>query len=450
MISLFFKTYGCLANVADSMAIFKHLQTIGCYLVEKKEDADLIIVNTCAIRDKAEQKLFSYLGELKKIKENKPHIKIVVAGCVASYKKEELKQRFENISFVHGARDDQNSLLSSLTNLVTKIKKQKGLYDKNILPAKKQTNTPNNELHPEVKKSLINIMTGCNKYCSYCIVPFTKGSEKSFDSKKIITQIKQDIGNGIKEITLLGQNVNSYQDPSSGIYFPDLLKQIAQIEGEFWIRWMTPHPQDMTPELFHVIAEFNDKIPAHIHFPVQSGSNKILQLMNRNYTVEEYVSKIGWIKKYLPHATITTDIIVGFPGETENDYLKTRELMEEVKYDLIYSFIYSPRKYTKASKMIDNCLIKEKTSRLTALQKRQMEISKIKNLHNVGKTMKTLVEKRLANGKLLAKTEGNIRVLLDGPDELIGRFVDLKVGDSDAVNMSGEAHSSLSGGIAKW
>ena len=280
-------------------------------------------------------------------------------------------------------------------------------------------------------------MTGCDNYCSYCIVPFTRGREKSYPINAIIERIRKDVKSGAKEINLLGQNVNSYKDPQTGAGFAELLKQVAQIEGDFWVRFVSPHPKDMTKDVLHTISEHNDKLCAFIHLPLQSGSNKILQAMNRTYDVEKYMEQVGWIKDILPHATISTDIIVGFPGETEEDYLETRRVMENVNYDLVFSFIYSPRKYTKAALMEDNCSLEEKTRRLEVLQKRQVDICFAQNSLNIGKTLKTLVEKRLTNGKLLARTEGNIRVLFEGKDELIGRFVKLKIEDAGSVNLIG-------------
>ena len=195
----------------------------------------------------------------------------------------------------------------------------------------------------ELKRSFINIMTGCNKYCAYCIVPFTRGREVSYPMTQILEQVQHDVLNGAKEVTLIGQNVNSYIDPEK---FPELLRRVAQIEGEFWVRFVSPHPQDMTREMFEVIAANRPKLTAYIHFPVQSGSDKVLEMMKRNYTAAQYLEQIGWLRDLMPDATISTDIIVGFPGESEEDYLATRQLMETVRYDLIYSFIYSPRKYT--------------------------------------------------------------------------------------------------------
>jgi len=475
MITFFFKTYGCQANVADSEEVSKYLISLGCLRVSVEEQADVVIINTCAIRDKAEQKLFSYVGRLADCKREKPYVKIGVIGCVASYKKQEIYERFDHVSFVYGARDDIDTFCAYLTDLVVKLETTKQVFAGNtqtqssqvqsnarvsgqdrdiqsivtrkklvkktygINPARAFVLKQDKPEEPELRRSFINIMTGCNKYCTYCIVPFTRGREISFSSDEIIEKVTRDVALGAKEITLVGQNVNSYKDPVQGQNFAQLLKRVAKLDGNFWVRWISPHPQDMTVELFDVIAEHKDRIVPYVHFPVQSGSNKILELMNRNYTRERYLEQINWLRDRIAHVTISTDIIVGFPGETKEDYQQTRELMELVRFDFVYSFIYSPRKYTRALKLLeqDVCMQEEKTMRLQALQKRQKEISLERNSLLIGKRLKSLVEKRLTNGKLLARTEGNVRVLFSGKDDLIGKFVMVDIDSTCPVNLSG-------------
>ncbi|MFA5075121.1 MAG: MiaB/RimO family radical SAM methylthiotransferase [Candidatus Babeliales bacterium] len=471
MVNLFFKTYGCQANVADSQSLENYLISLGnVQVVENENLADLILINTCAIRDKAEKKVSSYIGQLAELKKNKTYLNIGVIGCMASYLKKEILTRFDHVSFVFGAKDDLNILKDYLHDLVLKLETIKEIYAheqvheqvhekdnkvkfelkrlKKIINSKNVINNKVKELSDlslggvknkdkELKQSFINIMTGCNNYCSYCIVPFTRGREKSYPSNILLDRIKRDLDLGVKEITLLGQNVNSYKDPVTNNGFEWLMEQVANLTGEFWVRFVSAHPKDMTIDLLKVIADHQDKLCTFIHLPLQSGSNKILQSMNRTYTIEKYMEQIDWVKKILPQATITTDIIVGFPGETEQDYLMTRKIIEQVRYDLIYSFIYSPRKYTKAALMLDNCSNEEKNKRLQELQTRQMEICFENNLLTVGKTFKTLVEKRLANGKLLARTKGNLRVLCDSKDELVGTFVKLKIKSAGRANLIG-------------
>ncbi|MFA6527624.1 MAG: MiaB/RimO family radical SAM methylthiotransferase [Candidatus Babeliales bacterium] len=505
MITYFLKTYGCQANVADSHGVATFLDECGCQQVEQEVDADLIIINTCAIREKAEQKLFSYIGTLAPLRAEKPYQKLGVMGCVASYKKRELYGHFPHVDFVYGAREEMTMLMAYLNDVVQSIATAKQLFmteperytpqtegrDKNIqkvverkrllprgtkslpfivrdalraphcergnvfLPSNLRTSvdslavrgeelqgsasnhTANTRVPKEVRRSFINIMTGCNKYCTYCIVPFTRGREISFPMHEILEKVAREIELGSKEITLIGQNVNSYIDPVTSARFPELMERVAQLSGAFWVRFISPHPQDMTRDLFEVMAKYRKKLVGYLHFPLQSGSNRILQAMNRTYTAEEYLEKVGWIHELLPDATITTDIIVGFPGETEEDYQATRRVMEDVKFDLIYSFIYSRRKYTKAFSMEDNCSMQEKEARLEALQKRHIEICQERNQRLVGKQIKALVEKRLTNDKLLARTEGNVRVLFDGSDDVIGTFVTLEICEAKPVNVYG-------------
>lgn len=479
IITFFNKTYGCQANFADSEGLSRFLKELGCTQVNSEVEADLIIINTCAIRDKAEQKLYSYLGKLAILRNEKPYLKIGVIGCVASYRKKEFYEKFDYISFVHGAREEISILQGYLAEIVSNIQSAKTLFndtpktDAEKLESKikylrqdrrlkkifekqnsgvmqnsisklnlhehfKDDDADSNEQSSDVR-ALINIMTGCNKYCSYCIVPFTRGREISYPMADILTAVKKDIERGAKEITLVGQNVNSYADPQTGARFPELLEKVAQIPGEFWVRFVSPHPQDMTLDLFQVMAKYRPKLTAFLHFPLQSGSNTILKAMNRNYTAQEFLDKIKWVKDLMPDVSITTDIIVGFPGETEADYLATREIMEIVKFDQIYSFIYSKRKFTKSFNMEDNCPVSEKARRLSELQKRQREISLELNRKNIGKTLKVLVEKQLEPGKLLCRTEGNARVFLHGNADLIGRFLNVKIENTTVVNMTGKA-----------
>ncbi len=484
MITYFFKTYGCQANVADSQGLSQYLAELGSTDAATEQDADLIIVNTCAVREKAEQKLWSYLGLLTDIKRARPYLKIGVIGCVASYKKKEIYDRFDQVSFVYGAREELPALKAYLHDVVVQLETTKQLYTqsppekrdaiigaskgqdrdvkkvvelKNLFQTsrlsgfsafkkKEQKISPVVEQRPaakELNRSFINIMTGCNKYCAYCIVPFTRGREISYPMSQLVAQVQHDVTNGAKEITLIGQNVNSYIDPETGALFPELLRRVAQVEGRFWVRYISPHPQDMTIDLFDVMKEFGSKIAASLHFPVQSGSNEILKAMNRNYSIEEYLQKVGWIRDRMPDATISTDIIVGFPGETEQDFLATMDVIEKVRYDLIYSFIYSPRKFTKAWKMADDCPADIKSARLETLQKRQMEIAFEQNSLNIGKIITCLVEKRLEHGKLLARTEGNVRVVFDGSDDLIDTFVDVEILSTGPANMSGQLHRAV-------
>jgi MiaB/RimO family radical SAM methylthiotransferase len=487
VISFFIKTYGCQANVADSHGLSTYLQTLNAHPVPTEAQADLIIINTCAIREKAEQKLFSYIGQLACYKKLKPHLKIGIIGCVASYKKQELFTRFDHITFVFGAKEDITTLQAYLADLIPQLRKActtrdqeahhkpapvllgRQIRDLSKFTAHLKTKTPkdtsekksisklnldvysqeNYQKHnqkiiikhehdssnifcddhacdkniPEIRRSFINIMTGCNKYCTYCIVPFTRGREISYPMSQILTAVQQEVSQGSKEITLLGQNVNSYRDPGTGALFHTLLEKVALLSGDFWVRFFSPHPQDLTKDLFQVIAQYRPKLTACIHFPLQSGSNKILQHMNRNYTIEEYLTKVSWIQELLPGYTLSTDIIVGFPGETEEDYQETQKIAEQIQFDLIYSFIFSKRKYTKAYALPDGTPLAIKNKRLEKLQKVQHESALLRNSRLISTKIQVLVEKQDTHDKLLGRTEGNIRVLFVGPPTLIGHFV---------------------------
>lgn len=449
MINFYIKTYGCQANAADSQAVSNFLIDLGCKEQTSELDAELIIVNTCAIRDKAEHKVYSYIGSLIKLKRKQHNFKVVVIGCIATYRKKEFYSRFPSVIFVSGARDKKEYLQKNLIDLVLSLETTNQLFDKpkisNVSTKTKVTRLKKFDLKlggikndiKHAKQSFVNIMTGCNNFCTYCIVPFTRGREISYSAFEIIEKIKFDIAQGVKEVTLIGQNVNSYKDPENGLNFAQLLEKIAKLDGEFWIRFVSPHPKDMSLDVIKIMVKYPEKICNWIHHPVQSGSNEILEAMKRSYTVEKYLEQIDWIRKYLPDATISTDIIVGFPGETEVDYLKTRELMETVRFDNIFSFIYSPRKFTKAALLEDNCLYKEKQRRLNELQKRSIQIVKEKNEKYVGKKLRCLVEKRTTNGKLLARSSGNHRILFDGDDLKIDTFVKIKVESAGAVNFTG-------------
>lgn len=473
MINFFFKTYGCQANVADSEGLATFLKTIECRDVTTEEESDLIIINTCAVREKAEQKLYSYLGRLCDIKKTKPFMKIGVIGCVASYKRDEIYKRFDQVNFVYGAKEDYKVLESYLADLVVKLETTKQMFsDSGSLPAsfieqdfdlkkvvqqgpslfksprvgsltifKKKPQVKGIEARSkELNRSYINIMTGCNKFCAYCIVPFTRGREVSYPMQEIVDRVAHDVSNGSKEVTLIGQNVNSYKDPETGHLFSELLRRVAALEGKFWVRWVSPHPQDMTVELFDVIAQYSDRIPPYVHFPLQSGSNRVLELMKRNYTIEQFCEQIGWLRDRMPDATISTDMIVGFPGETEEDFEATMAAIEKIRFDWVYSFNYSPRKHTLASRtMSDDVAQDVKSRRLERLQARQIEIGAQVYAKHIGKTYEVLVERRLEDGNLLARTPGNVRVLLmNEPEPLVDSFAKVCILSSGPVNLVGE------------
>ncbi len=443
MINFFIKTYGCQANVADSQAVANFLVNLDCKQVYSEKLADLIIINTCAIREKSEQKIYSYLGRLAKLQKRNSLLKIIVIGCVASYKKKDFYVRFGFITFVSGSRDDKNVLRDKLIDIVLSMQTSKSLLvpnKKDFLDNQDKNNFKLGGVRRETRhstQSFINIMTGCNNFCTYCIVPFTRGSEISYSSKEILEKIKQDIALGTKEIFLLGQNVNSYKCPETNLNFAQLLEAVAKLEGDFWVRFVSSHPKDMTLDVIKVMAKYKEKVCGFVHHPLQSGSNKILKAMNRSYTLEKYLKQVDWIRNYLPDATISTDIIVGFPGETDQDFEQTLEVIKKIKFDNIFSFIYSPRKFTKAAMLKDNLSYEQKQSRLAILQKIQVDISRANNENYVGCILKCLVEKEAVNGMLLARSAGNHTILFDGDLAKIDTFVNIKINSARATNLIG-------------
>jgi len=472
MIAVFFKTYGCQANVADSAGIAAFLEGLGCYQVESEKEADLIIINTCAIREKAEQKLYSYLGELVEYKQALPYLKIGIIGCVASYRKQEMLKRFDYISFVSGARDERTSFLTYLADVIVQLETEKQFFARTgtlepqskslerdvkaamadrlavtALPAfrKAQEAALGGAVAPdgEVKRAFVNITTGCNNYCTFCIVPFTRGRETSYVLDDIVARVAHEVGAGSKEVTLIGQNVNSYTCPQTGARFAALLQAVAEIPGDFWVRYISPHPKDMTMDVLEVMQRYRDKLCSWCHFPLQSGSTRVLELMNRTYTKEEYLAQADRIRATIPDVTITTDIIVGFPGEAHDEFLETCEVAERVGFDMAYSFIYSRRKYTKAYAMGDTCSAEEKAERLQVLQEKLKKIGLARNELFVGKTLRVLVEKRGAHDKLLARSSGNHRVVFDGDDTLIGTFVDVYVEAAAQAELRGRLAQNL-------
>ena len=428
-------TYGCQQNEADSERIAGMLSESGYGIVKDTSLADVIIVNTCAVREHAEERAFSITGGYKHLKEARPWLKIGMCGCMASKAdtSEKIKKSYPYIDFVFGTEK-----LAELPEIIYRA-----------ISGGKRVFVPNNgdieiaEGLPVVRESdfraWVSIMYGCNNFCTYCIVPYVRGRERSRRPEKIIEEVEELAKSGCREITLLGQNVNSYgKEFSDECNFADLLSRICKIDGDFIVRFMTSHPKDASKELIDVMAE-NPKIAKHFHLPVQSGSDRILKEMNRHYDRETYLSLVEYMRERMPDIAISTDIIVGFPGETEEDFLDTLDLMRKVKYDMIFSFIYSPRTGTPAAKMeqVDD---KIKSERMERLLKLQNELLAEKNLSYVGKTMRVLVEGRSKTNteKMSARTEGNRIVLFDGDDSLTGNFAYIRITKSAPFALFGE------------
>ncbi len=382
------KTYGCQMNVHESEKLAGMLRSLGYENTEDDTKADIIVFNTCAIRDGAEQKVFGNVGAVKNFKKANPNLIVAVCGCMAQMKgrAEIFKKKFPFVNIVFGTHN-----INEFKNYLQRYQNYKqNIYE--IWDTEKEI-SENVELYRTSDyNAWVNIMYGCNNFCTFCIVPYVRGRERSRNLEDIVSEVKQLVSEGFKFITLLGQNVNSYGNDRKGenLSFAKLLETLAQLDGNFRIKFMTSHPKDLSQEVIDVIAKY-DKISKYIHLPVQSGSNRVLKAMNRNYTVEHYKGLIERIRTSIPSATISTDIIVGFPTETEEEFLETCRLVEEVKYDGVFGFMYSPRTGTVAEKMeqVDKAVKQDRVHRLLNLAK---TITKTKTQEMVGKEFEVILE----------------------------------------------------------
>ena len=431
------RTYGCQQNEADSEYLIGMLEKMGYTPTEDEKAADLILVNTCAVREHAELKALSITGQFKHLKEQKRELLIGMCGCMVSqeHRKEDVKHKYPYVDFLFGT-----SQLYAFPEI---------LYKK-IVTGKRQLCAGDGgdghiaeglPIHrASAFKAWLSIMYGCNNFCTYCIVPYVRGRERSRDPERILEDAKALAASGVKEITLLGQNVNSYgKDLPKPLSFAELLRRVCAIESDFIVRFMTSHPKDATRELVDVMAE-NKKIAKAFHLPLQSGSDAILRKMNRNYTAEKYLDLVAYMREKMPDIALTSDIIVGFPGETEEDFEETLRVLETAQYDNIYSFIYSPRKGTPAAKMPDRVPPDVSSARFARLLDTQMAISNKQNREYVGKTVKVLVEgySKTDGSKLTGRSEKNRLVHFEGPAELIGNFADVRVTSAETFALFGE------------
>ena len=432
------RTYGCQQNEADSERISGMAVNMGYALTNDESEADLIIVNTCAVREHAELKALSITGQFKHLKEKKRSLVIGICGCMVSqeHRKEDVKNKYPYVDFIFGT-----SMLYRFPEILyRKLMSGKREFwldtgdDGNIaegLPIKRESSF----------KAWVSIMYGCNNFCTYCVVPYVRGRERSREKERIIEEVRGLVLEGYKDITLLGQNVNSYcKDLYDGAYdFADLLSDICSIDGEYTLRFMTSHPKDASVKLIDVIAA-NPKISRQFHLPLQSGSNAILRKMNRVYTRERYLELVEYMRSLMPEISITTDIIVGFPGETENDFEDTLDMLRRVRYDNIYSFIYSKRKGTPAATMPDQIDPEVKSSRMDRLLAVQNEISNEKNQLYVGTVQEVLVEGRSKTNeeRLTGRNEKNRLVHFEGDDSLIGKTVKIKITRAETYALFGE------------
>jgi len=427
------ETYGCQQNEADSERIRGILVESGYAIVQEAEGADVVVMNTCAIREHAEQRVFGNLGALTHTKRRHSGQKIFLCGCMAG--QEHVVQRIKH-SYPHVDGVFSTHHLWQFPELLYRVlstgKRVYFVADEAGSIAEGLPQQRDNTL-----KAWVSIMYGCNNFCTYCIVPYVRGRERSRQPEDILRECRDLIASGAKEITLLGQNVNSYgKDLSCGIDFSDLLKQIADIPGDFLIRFMTSHPRDAGKKLFDTMAS-SPKIAKQLHLPFQSGSSRILKAMNRHYDREKYLELVAYAKSVMPELVLTSDVIVGFPGETHADFEETISLINQVRYDALFTFIFSPRAGTPAASMNDPTPKDEKNARFDRLCTVQNEISE--QIHNqyIGKQMRCLID-GTDKDQLTARTEGGRLVRLQGEPALIGKFRTVRITGATTWSLTGE------------
>ncbi|WP_399533171.1 tRNA (N6-isopentenyl adenosine(37)-C2)-methylthiotransferase MiaB [uncultured Parvimonas sp.] len=428
-------TYGCQMNHHDSEKISYLLENLGYEKENDIEKSDFIIYNTCLVRENAELKVYGQLGALKNLKRKKPEMIIAVCGCMMQTgdARATIISKYKHVDIIFGTKN-----ISRLPSLISRHRSTGevivDIEEEDIL----DDDTPINREHPFI--AYVNIMTGCNNYCTFCIVPYARGKEISRTPESIITEIKELANKGYKEITLLGQNVNSYgKTLRPKVSFPELLKMVNEVEGIERIRFLTSHPKDCSDELIEAIANL-DKVCENIHLPFQSGSNRILKDMHRVYTREHYLDLIRKLKKKVPNITLSTDIIVGFPGETEEDFNDTLSLVENVEYDQGFTFLYSIRKGTKAAEMNEQIPHDIKQERFQRLIDTMYDIFYKKNKECVGKTYEVLVEGISKNNSeiLTGRTRGYKLVHFKGGKRNIGQLVNVKITGHNSFALEGE------------
>lgn len=420
----FIRTYGCQQNVADSEKIKGMLAASGFDFADAPDEADFILFNTCAVREHAEDRVFGNVGALKNLKRKHPQILIALCGCMME--EEHVANRIYNSFPFVGLVFGTHSLHRFPELLYRSLVDGKRVFERGI---------DDNKLYEGIPvrrdgsfKGWLPIMYGCNNFCTYCIVPYVRGRERSRDKAMILTEARQMIQGGFKDITLLGQNVNSYgKTLETPVSFAQLLREIDSIDGDYWLRFMTSHPKDCSKELIDVIAQ-GTHISKHLHLPFQSGSDRVLKAMNRHYDRRHYLETIAYAKEKIPGVSLTSDIIVGFPGETYEDFRQTLSLIREVEFTSLFTFIFSPRKGTPAAQFDDPVSAEEKGKWFQELLDVQEEIAAKRCASMVGQTERVLIEGvKEKTGELNARTSGNIIVELNGDKSLIGTFQNVKI-----------------------
>lgn len=428
-------TYGCQMNVHESEKMAGILRKMGYEETRQKDDADIILFNTCCIRENAENHAFGNIGALKKLKKQKPELIIAVGGCMTQEKgkTEILRKKFPFIDVMFGTLN-----LEELETLIAR----KQLQKKKVIEVREKEGEIIESIdayRTSYPNAWVNIMYGCNNFCSYCIVPYVRGRERSRAPENIVNEVTKLVAEGYKEITLLGQNVNSYDaDGKYGVSFAQLLDKVASIEGDFRVRFMTSHPKDFNEDVVKVMQKHR-KICRLVHLPVQSGSNRILQAMNRRYTREKYLDEIKMLRSYFPDTEVTTDIIVGFPGETEDDYLQTEALVKEVDFASAFTFVYSKRQGTKAADMPDQIPEDIQKDRIMRLVELVNSLTRKKSEKYLGKTVEILCEDYdEKKGLYLGRDEFGRMGYFTSEEDMIGKFVMLRVTKANGISLFGE------------
>lgn len=427
-------TYGCQMNVRDSETIAGLLEGSGFNQAEDLSEADLIVFNTCSVRHSAENKVYGKLGEIASLKKKRPELLIAFGGCMAQLPEVRQKLKKRGVDVVFGTHN-----IHELPYLIARAQEERNPVFE-VWEKEGRIVEPLPSCRKPGLSAFVNIMFGCNNFCSYCIVPYTRGRERSRKADDIVRELEELAAAGYKEVTLLGQNVNSYGSGlEEKIEFADLLYRANSVAGIERIRFTTSHPKDVSDRLLQAIAEC-EKLCEHIHAPLQAGSNRILQRMNRNYSREHYLNLVERMRHYVPGVSITSDLIVGFPGETEEDFLETLDMVERVRFDAAFTFMYSQRSGTRAAELAEQIPLEEKKQRLERLNRRQYQIATEINQELQGSIQEVLVEgpSKTNPQKLTSRTRSNRIVIFSGGKDLIGRLINVKITEAKTFSLFGE------------
>ena len=432
-LTYYIETYGCQMNAHDSEKISGILSSLGYSRAQDKDKADLVLFNTCCVRENAENKIYGNVGKMKQYKKHNEDMIVGVCGCMMQQKgvADDLFRMFPFVELAFGTTNMQD-LPEMLYHIIFDKERIKLIEDDKIAAE----NVPMKRTPPPL--STVNIMQGCNNFCTYCIVPYVRGREHSRRIGDIITEVESLMKDGYREVMLLGQNVNSYGSEFDRVTFPMLLEEVAKT-GIDRIRFMTSHPKDATLELFETMAR-HDNICNQLHLPVQAGSSRVLKAMNRRYTREDYLSLIKTLRSIIPDVVLSSDIMIGFPGETDDEFEETVSLMEEVRYDSAFTFVYSPRKGTPAAEMPDQIPEEIKQKRIMKIVALQNRITYESNLKDVGRSDRVLVEGKSSRdeGFIAGKTDGGKMVNLRGDISLVGQIIPVRIAEAKKTTLVGE------------